>query len=332
MEQALEKPPIILQTMWRSCGTYVWSKFREKPNFCTFVEPLHEKLLHATSASFQAERDDGVEQRLRHPPIDRHYFAEYPFLESGGVPLFRKRFSFENYFMPAEQRDPELQAYLCSLFAHSGKQGRQPLLKFCRGGLRTAWLARRFSPVMIYVVRDPDAMFRSYWSFGGAQSYFLFALAMIVSKNRDCELFTEAAELLRIPAVVKPSVTEEMAQIYGATRSFTPQIWRDLFLLFWALHMCHNRAWSQAVLDMDLLATDKVYRKRMERRLAHLANTRLTFTGVQQPRTPEAPGVVLSTSGIALAHNAIQKLRESCTRKTVGPLSTGSMQVLDALL
>ncbi len=318
--------------MWRSCGTYIWSKFREKPEFCTFVEPFHEKLLHGTSESFQAERNDGIENRLRHPAIEQHYFAEYPFQPGGGVPLFRKRFSFEHYFLRANDRDDELAGYLSNLDAHARKREKVPLFKFCRFGLRTAWLVRNMAPTVIYIVRDPDAMFRSYWSFGGPQSYFIFALAHIVSKNRNCELFAESAVRFGIPYVERPSVSEEMSEIHALTRDFDPQIWRDLFLLLWALHLQHNLAHCDLLLDMDLLATSKPCREQVEGHVEHLIGAHLSFAGVRQPRVAEAPGAVVSSSGCELARHALQKLAEQTRFENVDMLSAGSLRVIEMLL
>jgi hypothetical protein len=318
--------------MWRSCGTYVWSKFREIPQFCTFVEPFHEKLGYATTEDFEAERNQRIEFRLRHPPIDRHYFAEYPFHPNGGVPFFRKRFSFENYFMLASQQDEELHAYLSNLAVYAREQNRRPLFKFCRFGLRTAWMVQNFSPIVIYIARDPEAMFRSYWSFGGPQSYFIFALAMIVSKNRDCALFTEAAVRFGIPFIEKLSVAEELSEIYELTGDFDPQTWRDLFLLFWVLHLQHNSACCDLLLDMDMLATNEAYRERMEQHIAHLTGAHLSFAEVQQPRTTGAPGDLLSATGIELARNALRRLPEKMKAETVASLSPNSLRILQSLL
>lgn len=323
---------VALQTMWRSCGTYIWSKFREKPEFCTYVEPLHEKLLHGTSESFQAERNDGIENRLRHPAIEQHYFAEYPFQPEGGVALFRKRFSFEHYFLRVDEKDDELAKYLSRLDAYARWQQKRPLFKFCRFGLRTAWLVRNMGPVVIYIVRDPDAMFRSYWSFGGTQSYFIFALAHIVSKNRDCGLFTESAVRFGIPHVKRASVAEEMSEIHSLTRDFDPQIWRDLFLLLWALHLQHNIAHCDLLLDMDLLATCEPYRKEIEKRLVDLTGTPLSFAGAPQSRSAEAPGILVSPSGRELARHALQKLSEKTRFDAVDTLSDSARRTLEMLL
>lgn len=323
---------IAVQTMWRSCGTYLWNKFRQNLHFCAFDEPLHEKLLSATGESFQAEKNDGVESRLRHPSMDRHYFAEYPFLEGGGVPFFYKRFSFERYYMGAEEDDPQLQKYLSNLVLRSRQQSQRPVAKFCRAGLRTAWMAKVFSPTIIYLLRDPEAMFRSYWSFGGAESYFLFAMALIVSKNREHPLFAEAAEIFKIPYVEKNSVQEELTEIYRLTRAFDAQHWRDLFLLFWVLHLRHNAAYCGLLLDIDLLATEKRYREQTGEAVNELLRTRLSFADARLSATAQAPGKTLSVQGIALARNALRNLPEKLGALHLQNMSEGSRRTMEALL
>ncbi len=323
---------IAVQTMWRSCGTYLWNKFRQNPHFCAFDEPLHEKLLAATAESFQAEKNEGVESRLRHPSMAHHYFAEYPFLEGGGVSFFYKRFSFERYYMGAEEGDPQLQKYLSNLVLRAHQHSQRPVAKFCRAGLRTAWIAKVFSPTVIYLLRDPEAMFRSYWSFGGAESYFLFALALIVSKNRECPLFAEAAEIFKIPYVERNSVQEELTEVYRLTRAFDAQQWRDLFLLFWALHLQHNAAYCGLLLDMDLLATEKRYREQTGEAVNELLRTKLSFADARLSATAESPGKSLSPQGIALARNALRNLPEKLDALHLQNMSEGSRRTMEAVL
>ena len=323
---------IAVQTMWRSCGTYLWSKFRQNPHFCAFDEPLHEKLLSATAESFRAEKNEGVESRLRHPSMARHYFAEYPFLEGGGVPLFHKRFSFERYYMHADEGDPQLQKYLSNLILRAHQQLQRPVAKFCRAGLRTAWMAKVFSPTVIYLLRDPEAMFRSYWSFGGAESYFLFAMTLVVSKNRECPLFAEAAEIFKIPYVEKNSAQEELTEIYRLTRAFDAQQWRDLFLLFWALHLQHNAAYCGLLLDIDLLATEKRYREQTGEAVNELLRTRLSFADARLSATAEAPGKSISSQGLALARNALRNLPEKLDALHLQNMSEGSRRTMEAVL
>lgn len=323
---------IAMQTMWRSCGTYLWNKFRSDARFCAYDEPLHEKLLCATQESFQAEKNEGVEARLRHPSMDRHYFAEHPFLAGGGVPFFYKRFSFEHYYLRAEEHDPELQQYLSNLIFCARERGQRPVAKFCRAGLRTAWMAKFLSPTVIYLLRDPEAMFRSYWSFGGTESYFLFAVALIVSKNREHPLFTEAADVFKIPFVERSSVQEELTEIYCLTRKFDAQQWRDLFLLFWALHLKHNAVHCDILLDMDLLATEKRYCKQTEKAVNRLLQTELSLADARLSTIAEAPGKVLSPLGITLARNALRNLPEKADLSRSSNISEGSRRTLEAVL
>jgi hypothetical protein len=321
-----------MQTMWRSCGTYLWSKFRHHPEFRTFIEPGHEKLLLATPAMFKAEKDSGIVGTLRHPPLDQHYFAEFPFQDEGGVKLFRKRFSFENYYLTEDAADPEVKNYFASLLAYARAHGQRAFAKCCRFGLRAGWIKRNFSAVSIYVLRNPDSMFRSYWSLGGQDSYFLSAMVLIVSKNRDCILFRDWADDLGIPYIERPTSAEEIGVAHQLLRSWDPQTLRDLFLLFWTLTLQHNAAISDLVLDMDLLASSASYRTMIETRLRELLGVELNFDDARQPNTPAAPGQPISAAGISAIQRTIAHLPGKLDFAGEHEISDVSREVLQTVI
>lgn len=326
------KPFVCLQTMWRSCGTYLWSKFRNNPGFCAFIEPCHEKLLFATSAMFQKDMEEGVTDTLRHPRIDKHYFAEFRFQPSGGVQFFQKRFSFENYYLPEGVPDLELKRYISSLLDLARGQNRRGFAKFCRFGMKTAWLKKTFAPVAIYVVRDPDAMFRSYWSLGGRDSYFLCGLVLLVSKNRDHPMFREAAEEWAIPPIECATTAEEIHEAHNVLQRLNEQALRDICLLLWAVTLKHNLAHADLILDVDSLALNLAYRKQMEERLIHDVEILFNFDDIQQPRQAEAPGTIVSPEGIEIIRRAMKSVPGSFDPAALQALSPESHKLIEAML
>jgi len=323
---------VCLQTMWRSCGTYLWSKFRNNPDFCAFIEPCHEKLLFATSEMFQKDMEGGVTTTLRHPPIDKHYFAEFPFQENGGVPFFHKRFSFENYYLPEETADLELERYITSLTDVARSQNRRSFTKFCRFGMKTAWLKKNFAPMIIYVVRDPDAMFRSYWSLGGRDSYFLCGLILILSKNRNLPMFREAAEEWGIPSILCSTTAEEIAEAHKVVQKLDDQTLRDICLLLWALTLKHNIACADVLLDVDSLALNSVYRKKMEELLTRDIGISFAFDDIQRPRQAAAPGSLFSPRGMEIIQRSMQGLSADFSSLSLDALSADSRKLFEALL
>src|ERR1051325_9743587 len=154
---------VCIQTMWRSCGTYVWNKARGHPRMCGYFEPCSEWLLQDSGDHIERSMTTERLKRLRHP-VSSHYFSEFPFETGVGVAGFQKRFSFETYYMRRRQPDPELRQYIGDLVRRADCTHRRAAMKFCRFGLRSGWLRQAFSPSIVYVLREPDAMFRSYWS------------------------------------------------------------------------------------------------------------------------------------------------------------------------
>jgi hypothetical protein len=323
---------VCLQTMWRSCGTYLWSKFRNNLDFRTFIEPCHEKLLFATSEMFQKDMEGGVTTTLRHPPIDKHYFAEFSFQKNGGVRFFQKRFSFEDYYLPEVTIDQELERYITSLLDLARRQGRRSFTKFCRFGMKTAWLKKNFAPTIIYVVRDPDAMFRSYWSLGGKDSYFLCGLVLIVSKNRNHPIFREAGEQWRIPFIECSTTAEEIAEAHKVVQGLAEQTLRDICLLLWALTLKHNLAYADLLLDVDSLALSGVYRKKMEECLTRDIGISFTFDDIQRPRQAEAPGSQVSPQGMEMIRRSMQCLPADFNLSSLDELSAESRKLFEALL
>jgi hypothetical protein len=100
-----------------------------------------------------------------HPRLTRPYYHEYaPLLRNGtpGVDGFRRAFGAANFFADAAAELPELRAYIAMLLAHAAKQGRQPVLKFCRSIGRVAWMQRNFpGAVHVVVLRNPATQFGS---------------------------------------------------------------------------------------------------------------------------------------------------------------------------
>lgn len=323
------QPPVCLQTMWRTCGTYFYSKFKRQPKFCAYLEPCSEFLMRSSPDDLQA-RFPHLRHHLRNADFGSTA-GEFPFAAAGAAQYFRKRFSYEPYYMAPDIVDAELTRYVSCLFDHARRQGRIPVAKFCRWGLRTAWLIRTFRPVIVYVARDPDTMFRSYWSFGGRNSYFVFALLMIVGKNREEVLFQETADVLDIPRIHGDTVREEMAQAWRAAQRCDVQTLRDVLLILWAVTLKHNAAMSTLLIDSDLLADNDVYRRRVEEQFTALIGEPTSFGDFESRRQPAAPGVALSARGAALARRALGQVLPDCGWSNVA-CGAASARILSALI
>jgi hypothetical protein len=307
---------VLLQTMWRSCGTYIWSKLRAQAQCHAYFEACHERLIAGSRALLAREFDRHLETVLRHSGVNGAYFAEFPVQDGGGVPYFKKRFCFEDYLLPVDRPDPEFDRYVGFLLEHAAASGRTPVIKCCRWGLKTGWLDRRFQPSTFYVLRSPDALFRSYWSLGGPHSYFLAGCVLIAAKNRTSDLFAEIVEAAGIPDIPDSNIYQEIAQAYAATERCEVQALRDLVLLLWAVNLQHNAAAGAHVIDIELLEESDAYRRAVEQDVSAAAGVAVSFMDVHRPLMPAAPGIVASPRGTAIARRAMNRL-PSCDWRRV---------------
>jgi hypothetical protein len=192
-------------------------------------------------------------------------------------------------------------------------------------------LCRVFGFVTMYLLRDPDAIFRSYWSLGGRRSYFLVASLLIVIQNRGEELFRDLADELSLPSFRSGSVDIELARTARLSQSLDVQAFRDIVLLLWALSLKHNATYAQQVIDVDLLEADVSYRHKMEATVSELVGIRFVLDDFRRSVAPVAPGSALSARGVALTRVALKKLVPNCNWCGI-PLSEEAERTLAAVL
>lgn len=112
------QPPIVMQALWRTRGTYFWSLFRKQEGIGAYYEPLHEGLASNTDQKWARDFQYGGLRYLRHPRVDGHYFREYPLCPEGGVALFDASMSFGKFMLSEHDEDPVLANYLRSPSIH----------------------------------------------------------------------------------------------------------------------------------------------------------------------------------------------------------------------
>jgi hypothetical protein len=65
---------IILHSSWRSASTYVWTKFRARPETYCYFEPLNETLATVTAETINRFIPWSF---AHHPPLDAPYLEEF---------------------------------------------------------------------------------------------------------------------------------------------------------------------------------------------------------------------------------------------------------------
>jgi hypothetical protein len=252
---------IVVQTMWRTGGTYLVFALREQNPVALFYEPLHEDYSKYSKAEWDAFAAAGAQAPRGHPSKSFHYLSDYPFLPGAGVANHRQDFAYRGFVLGEQDEAPALADYLAGLAAHAARIGRRPLFKFCRGFLRQNWLRRALDPVTVYLARSPVAMAASYARLGGG-AYFHSGYLRILSLNRTDPLF---AALFGFVA----NAHREYAAADGALvasdqlmLTVSPETRRDVFLLFWALSLAAHADPSILTLDAAALGADAMSRAR----------------------------------------------------------------------
>jgi len=109
---------IFLHSSWRAASTYVWSKFRQRPDTYCYFEPLNEHLFTLTAEVV----DRFVPWSFaNHPALGAPYLEEYrPLIGTGGRPAlglsasgisgFPAHLTFGRYCSASDDSLPELEA------------------------------------------------------------------------------------------------------------------------------------------------------------------------------------------------------------------------------
>ena len=275
--------PVFIHSLWRSGSTYVWNRFRAADAAIAFYEPFHEILGVATRNVLAAESPD--KWRVRHPKLDRGYYAEYlPLVLDRGVPHFQKAFTADHYFADDDTLASE-QPYLDLLLSHADREGRVPVLACCRSLARAPWLKRRYGGTHIVLLRDAAQQ----WCSGhrcrieSGQSYFEVMPFQILGKAK-WEPAQRIARFLGVPHHDDRSFYLEH-DFYFAQFGITE--FERSYAAFHALvSLSLDRASEAAdlVIDIDRVSSSAPYRHEIEQRVVGATGLKVTFDDCDAPR------------------------------------------------
>jgi hypothetical protein len=247
--------PVVIQTMWRTGGTYLAFALRERNPLAMFYEPLHEDYSDHTQAQFDGYHEAGAEVIRRHPTKSFHYMTDYPFLPGGGVAGHRRDFAYRRFVLRRGDKDPDLRAYLQGLTA-SAAAGRRPLFKFCRAFLRQPWLEATLDPVTIYLARRPSGMQASFRSLG-LGGYFYSGFLRVLHCNREDPVLAPVYDFVagRHPDFARAD--EALLWREQLFLTVSPETYGDVFLFFWAVALAAHAAPTILTLDVAALAQSR---------------------------------------------------------------------------
>jgi hypothetical protein len=332
----MAKPPIVMQTLWRARGTYIWSLFRKNPRIRAYDEPLHEGLASRTDQQWYFDFKFGGTRTLRHPTVDRHYFSEYPLRPQGGVPLFKASFSFEGFIHDETGEDPCLAAYLRSLVDFAAERNQQAYLRFTRGGLRASLIQRILGGTQIYLNRPASELMASYWSFG-PRSYFISVLAYLTVRYSHHPFCASAAYVVKSLGPfdcgpIDPRLGVEQAVARSLPAPLNQRQAAVLVATFWLAYLLEGLAVADCVIDTERLASDTACRKAINDRLIESLGPD-AFRDFQAPRSPiDVKLDAAALRGILRSDQRLSALAGILKPRAFETLGDASRRLLDSVL
>jgi len=288
---AQARDAIFLHSSWRAASTYVWAKFRQRPDTYCYFEPLNEHLFTAT-----AEVIDGFRpwSFANHPALDAPYLEEFrPLIgPGGGISGFPAHLTFGRYCAASDDSLPELEAYLADLAGLAARLGRRPVYGFVRTDMRVGWFRARMPGAHIFIRREPRRQFLSMLRQAvQGNPYFLQRGVVILRHNMEAPAFAPLLSALEFPAVELPPLLDSS----GLREAFRGKlvdetVLRRLYFIFyfmWLLARQLGEPQCHLVIDIDCLSLDESYRREIENRLGDLVGMAISFADCRVERYDE---------------------------------------------
>jgi hypothetical protein len=171
---------IFIHSLYRSGSTYLFNVFRRSDaGYWCYQEPEHEVLIHLNDdADRLLDFSEETAQSLRHPQLQKPYFWEFFQIKDSLKGMFRKSFSFDDFFSENTRGLDEAQhEYFKTLISQA--KGR-PVLQFCRSAGRIGALKQAFDGLHIHLWREPR---NQWWSFK-INYYFDAAIQLIYNADK----------------------------------------------------------------------------------------------------------------------------------------------------
>jgi hypothetical protein len=272
--------PVVIQTLWRTGGTYLSFMLRERNPVALFYEPLHEDYSKHTRADW--DRFDREKSGLSrgHPLKPFHYLTDYPFQPDAGVVGHRAEFAWRPFVLRAEASEPDLQAYLAGLLDHARVGGKKPLFKFCRGFLRQPWLAKILSPSSVYLVRRPSGMLGSFRRLGGG--YCLSGFLRILYLNRDESALGPIYDRVVAENAQFADLSPEALASDRLQELIPSELMQDIFLFFWAFALSAHSTPDVLIFDAGVLGAERDVQEASARALADHTGLDVGFSDAQK--------------------------------------------------
>ena len=258
--------PIFVHAMFRTGSTYIWNKFRRLPRYVCYYEPFHQLLSGITPKNIKNTLTQDF-KAAGHPELAKYYLYEYEALvkeNEPGVPFFRKELSFDWFCLPAGEPNPYQKRYVDFLIQAAGD--KIPLFKFNRTALRSGWF-KSFYPgsLNVYLHRNPREQWQSYRAIEARSGYDKFFLMDLIalSKNRENALVRPLAAAVPLFYLNAPLYADEELFYRTLCQAYAEKERYFIFYYLWLVSLCENAMVADMLWDINALARDEAYRKKV---------------------------------------------------------------------
>ncbi len=266
--------PVFIHSMFRSGSTYLYEVFRRhKEEYWCYYEPLHEEIKFLKNTDI--EKSQKINLTLHHPILDKPYFDEFLKIGVDLNLVFKKRFSYDCFFLEKNQDDPELKHYIQLLLDHASKR---PLLQFCRSTGRIPWLKSNFKAIHIFLLRNPWDQWFSY----KITPYFDHANRLIFCASSVPLVINDLRKNIRIICRHTQDISDDFR--FCASTHTSPEISYTIFFALWCYTFIQGSHHADCVIDMDLLGSSFDYQEQISTSLSKYSISGLNFNDCHTPQ------------------------------------------------
>ena len=244
---------VFLHGLWRSCTTYIWSRFRASSETYCYYEPLHEGLARLNPKRIADATPDQM-QCAGHPAMAQPYWAEFTplLLRKRGVKKYDTSLAYDRYILRADDSHPSLSTYISALINHASQQGRMPVFGFNRTAFRMGWLSTQFKSWNLHIDRHPFDVWSSYEARRAkGNTYFFVYWLITLDHNSAHPVFAPLVEQLPIRSSLQKLFRKQLLFYNNVLDKLSAETTYFMVFYIWLATCLHALTHSELVFDMD---------------------------------------------------------------------------------